>query len=482
MALETTGEQRSIHKSGGNASGLVSGTNNHLDHLPRFLSKQDPEFTRLFEIIDGLPIDDTHCHVITDKDAITTPQRYLERISLAGFAIPNYFPSGVYERWLNGGEATKHDLDKRYGIQGIIDGVTQDLSQGIFVKFLVKEMAQFLECEPTLDAVIEARNDRGKNYWTYVKNLFRDANIQNIMLETGYTDGGGAEALSRFEDAIAPCLSHRISRIETIQEELFPLNIPFDEFERLYIEKVHSVLDGNGNFGKKSFGMKSYLLPYIGLIRPLHDRKPAATSWQALRMSFAQLPKMDREASAQITKDLCRYTFTLALEECLKRDMPMQIHAGDGEAPDVILRNQDPFFLEEVVRFDHANMMRRPKIIPLHAGYPSVAKAAWMSHVYPNCYFELSIMTPFCHQNLYQRYMQVMEVVPLSKILYASDTYHVPELYWLSGRWGKRYLTRALTDYVVGGSLSFEEAVEAARMILYKNNRSVYNLALPGDN
>jgi hypothetical protein len=83
-------------------------------------------------------------------------------------------------------------------------------------------------------------------------------------------------------------------------------------------------------------------------------------------------------------------------------------------------------------------------------------------------------MTPFVHQNLFQRYMQVMEVVPLSKILYASDAFHVPELYWLAGRWGKRYLAKALTEYVVGGSLDFDEAIEGARMILYKNNRSLY--------
>lgn len=32
-------------------------------------------------------------------------------------------------------------------------------------------------------------------------------------------------------------------------------------------------------------------------------------------------------------KDLRRYLLTLALEECLERGMPMQFHAGDGEAP-----------------------------------------------------------------------------------------------------------------------------------------------------
>ncbi|WP_093041720.1 amidohydrolase family protein [Rhizobium tibeticum] len=448
----------------------------HLEHLPLFLSKQHPEFIEIFEAINDLPIDDAHCHIITDRDAFTTPQRYMQRISLAGYAVPNYFPDGVYTRWLNSDEATRRDLDKQFDIQNKVDGITSDLAESVFMKFLVKELAQFLDCEPKLEAVIEARNDRGKNYWAYVNSLFRDVNLQNIMLDTGYAEGCGADELSRFEEAIAPCRMNRLARIEMIQRELFPLDITFDEYEQRFTARLRELLDGEGNYGKKSYGMKSYLLPYIGLIRPLYDRGPAQATWRALRESFHKIPSMGRESAYNLTKDLCRYNFSLALEECLKRDIPMQIHTGDGEAPDVILRNQDPFYLEEVVRFDRDNVMRMPKIIPLHAGFPSVEKAAWISHIYPNCYFELSIMTPFVHQSLYQRYMEVMEVVPLSKILFASDAYHIPELYWLAGRWGKRYLAKALTEHVVGGSLSCDEAVDAARMILYKNNRSLYKL------
>jgi predicted TIM-barrel fold metal-dependent hydrolase len=156
--------------------------------------------------------------------------------------------------------------------------------------------------------------------------------------------------------------------------------------------------------------------------------------------------------------------------------MPMQFHAGDGEAPGIILRNQQPYYLEEFVRFDRDGLMRMPKIIPIHAGYPLVSEAAWLSHLYANCYFELSLMTPFIHQGLVRRYLEIMEAVPLSKILFGSDAYHLPELYWLAARWGKRFLSQALAVYVTEGVLSEAEALEGARMILYKNNRAVYNI------
>ncbi|MES0007844.1 amidohydrolase [Mesorhizobium sp. M0062] len=454
----------------------VSTVSRRLQHLPLFQQRQDPEFLKIFEIVDAMPLDDTHCHLVTDRDAITTPKRFLERISLAGFPFPNYFPEGVYERWLNGDEPTKYALNKEYDIQSKVDGMTSHLSQSVFIRFMTKEMAQFLGCEPSFEAVIEARNDRGSSYWSYVNNLFRDVNYENIIHDTGYVEGVGQAEIEAFEKAIQPCRSHRIARIEAIQDELFGLDIAFEEFEARFTKRLLEILDGDANYGKRTIGMKSYLLPDIGLIKPLYDRTFAAHSWNALRKSFCDRSRMDREDAANITKDLCRYTFTLSLEECLKRDIPMQIHTGDGEAPGVMLRNQDPFYLEEVVRFDKDNIMRMPKIVPLHAGYPSVGKAAWLSHLYPNCYFEVSIMTPFVHQSLYDRYKQVLEAVPISKILFASDNFHVPELFWLAGRWGKRYLSQALTDYVVGGSLTLEEATEAARMILYKNNRVLYNL------
>ncbi|MDX0500461.1 amidohydrolase family protein [Sinorhizobium medicae] len=463
------------------ATNFQSGISKSFNHLPLFLPSQHSQFNRIFEAVDDLPIDDTHCHIITDRDAFTTPRRYLERISLVGYALPHYFPAGVYAKWLDGDERTRYNLDKEFDIESKVAAVTKDLAESVFMRFLLKELAQFLDCEARLETVIEARNVRGRDYWAYVNRLFRDVNYENIMLDTGYAEGCGATELAQFENAIAPCRMNRLARIEMVEHELFPLDISFEEYEQRYTSRLQDLIDGSGNYGKKSFGMKSYLLPYIGLIRPLYDKEPARASWAALRESFHRIPTMDRESAYNVTKDLCRYNFTIALEECLKRDIPMQIHTGDGEAPDVILRNQDPFFLEEVVRFDRDGVMRMPKIIPLHAGFPSVGKAAWLSHIYPNCYFDLSIMTPFVHQSLFQRYMQVMEVVPLSKILFASDAYHIPELYWLSGKWGKRYLAKALTEHVVGGSLNFEEAIEAARMILYKNNRSLYKLdSLPG--
>ena len=436
---------------------------------------RSPEADRLYAEIIEYPFDDTHCHPLTDRDAQTTPQRFLERISLAAFPAPRYFPDGVYRRWREGDAATRAELDRRYNIEETLSQISFQFGESVFVKYMVKEMAQFLDCPPTLDDVIEARNERGRNYWAYVNDLFRDVKLENAMIDTGYSEGMGADGIRVFEGAIEPSQSRRIYRVETIQRELLREDFEFEELASRFVSMVRRGLDGDGNYGARSYGMKSYLMPRIGVVKPLYDAELAKRSWEDYKAT-REVEYEDREERAHRGKDLLRYLLTLALEECLERDMPMQFHAGDGEAPGIILRQQDPYNLEEMVRFDRDGVMRMPKIIPVHAGYPLVGRAAWLSHLYTNCYFDLSIMTPLIHQGLFYRYLQVMEAVPLAKILFSSDAYHVPELYWLTGRWGKRYLSRALATYVQEGSLSEEEALAAARMILYENNRRLYNL------
>src|SRR5437868_1398277 len=102
--------------------------------------------------------------------------------------------------------------------------------------------------------------------------------------------------------------------------------------------------------------MTSYLLPRIGLIKPAYSKAAAARSWDAFRArrrASAGLPDgegPDRDQRWAQMADLLTYLHTLAIEECLTRDLPMQFHAGDGEAPGGIMRNQDPYLLEEIVR------------------------------------------------------------------------------------------------------------------------------------
>jgi hypothetical protein len=435
-----------------------------------------PSARRLFATIADLPVDDTHCHPISDKDEQTTERQFLERLALAAFPAANYFPPGVLREYQGGTTEVRERLDRQHGIEKVLSEIDYHFRETVFVKFMVKEMAAFLGCRPDLRSVIEARNARTRGrYFVYIADLFRDVKLANVMVDTGFTDGLQADGMQRFASAIRPTEMRALARVEALLGDLLREDLAFDALESRFLARVTAALDGTGNYGMRSYGMKSYLMPRIGVIKPVYDASVARISWDDYRRTRSN-PPGDREEQSRRGREMLEYMLTLAMEECLKRDMPMQFHAGDGEAPGIILRNQHPYFLEEVVRFEKDGRMRLPKIIPIHAGYPLVGEAAWLSHLYTNCYFEVSLMTPFVHQGLLARYLQIMEAVPLSKILFGSDTYNLPELYWLAVRWGKRFLSQALAVYVDEGMLTSTEAIEAARMILHGNNRRAYNL------
>jgi hypothetical protein len=70
----------------------------------------------------------------------------------------------------------------------------------------------------------------------------------------------------------------------------------------------------------------------LGVVKPHYDAAAAKKSWDEFKSSRGTTSS-DREADADRGRRLKEYLLTIALEECLKRDMPMQIHSGDGEAP-----------------------------------------------------------------------------------------------------------------------------------------------------
>ena len=368
-------------------------------------SEQDA-LERLHLAIAGLPVDDTHCHPISDKDAHTTVRQFLERLALSAFPAASYFPRGVLRRWQTGTPAEREALDREHGIETVLSEIDYHFSESVFVKFMVKELAGFLGCEPRLDAVVEARNARAApDYFRYIADLFRDAKLANVMVDTGFTDGMAEDGMKRFARAIMPTQMRALARVDALAQDLLQQDIAFDELEARFLKRVRDALDGTGNYGMRSYGMKSYLLPRIGLITPVYDRGVARTSWDTFKQRRAR-PAADRAEAALNGRELLEYLLTMSIEECLARDMPMQFHAGDGEAPGVILRNQHPYLLEEIVRFEKDGRLRMPKIIPIHAGYPLVGEAAWLSHLYTNCYCEVSLMTPFAHQGLVARYLE----------------------------------------------------------------------------
>ena len=116
-------------------------------------------------------------------------------------------------------------------------------------------------------------------------------------------------------------------------------------------------------------------------------------------------------------------------------------------------------------------------MILVHGGYPYCGEAGYMANVLPRVYYDVSQAIPFAGGGARRICAQILEMAPISKVLYGSDGFALPEINYVSALLGKRALAQALDDLVAGDLLSPAEASEAARMVLAETAGRLYGLA-----
>jgi predicted TIM-barrel fold metal-dependent hydrolase len=151
----------------------------------------------------------------------------------------------------------------------------------------------------------------------------------------------------------------------------------------------------------------------------------------------------------------------------------MQIHTGMGDF-EVNLPLCRPAFLMDLLRFP---TFRACRVILVHTGFPYHSEAAYMANVLPRVYLDVSEGVPFASHPATRIFREVLEMAPLSKVVYGSDGYSVPEINYTSAKLGKQALATALDELIATGFLDEREAHEAAGWILAGTARELYGLA-----
>ncbi|NJN80991.1 MAG: amidohydrolase family protein [Caldilineaceae bacterium] len=147
---------------------------------------------------------------------------------------------------------------------------------------------------------------------------------------------------------------------------------------------------------------------------------------------------------------------------------PMQFHTGFGDR-DADLRQANPLHLRTVIeRFP------RLPIVLLHAGWPAYREAGHLAAIYANVWVDLSLAIPFATAGIPAMLRDVLGMAPCSKVLFATDAFTMPEIYWLAARWGRWGIGNVLDEFVEHGWFGIEDAQEAAQRILNGNARGLY--------
>jgi hypothetical protein len=392
----------------------------------------------MIEVAD-LPIVDIHVHPFTRKEHLTAEQ----------FTNVTAFGGGS-AKYMEEAGVTVDDT--------VLAWLQQGKRDTIYFRHMMHRMAEFFGCEPEVEQVVAARNSAiaSEGYAAYCNRVYRAAGISTLVTDFGYPLPPVPVDDFRADVGIEVV---PLYRIEVLIAELLKEDIGWAEFKRRFDDTLsHALTDGGYR------GLKSIIAYRTGLdISPL-SRTPdqGLQAFDAIR----------RGIGGGAMKKLRDHLFCRALELCMVHDVPMQVHTGMGDW-EVRLTACQPALLMDLLRFP---VYRACRVLLVHTGYPYHAEAGYIANVLPNVWCDISEGTPFAGSAAQRIIAEVLEMAPVSRVCYGSDTYGTPEPFYASAQLGRRAVAGALQALVDGSLLSEAEAQHVAKLILSENARILYKL------
>jgi predicted TIM-barrel fold metal-dependent hydrolase len=328
-----------------------------------------------------------------------------------------------------------------------------------FYRRLIRALARFFGCEPGEGAVLAARE--GRDGQEITSQLFRAANIETLLLDTGYPPPEEVLPMDQLE-SLGGCRIEPMLRLEILMERLLA------EHDSLAGVK-EALADALGDVrGQGYVALKSIAAYRTGLdVREWTGEEAEA--------SLAEFRRDAGEGSARLAhKPLLDTLLHAAFAEAARQEVPVQFHVGYGDADtDLLLGN--PLHLRAVLERPEYRGM---PVVLLHECYPYTREGGYLAAIYENVYLDLSYGIPLLgYGEMLSFTREALGVAPVSKLLYSSDGIGVPELHWMSAIDGRHVLGLALEELVAHDELSIPEAEAAGESVLRGNALRLYRLS-----
>jgi hypothetical protein len=357
--------------------------------------------------------------------------------------------------------AQPHTADewKQFFTESYFPEIVRDhVEHTLFYQWAQRELAEFYGCAPEAGAILAARAALPLDALT--QKINHAANIRAWLVDYGYSTTqtyGHVELQSMTGARVASIL-----RLEPLLEELV---LQSDSFDVLHESFVHALHD----LRRQGYvALKSILAYRAGLDLGPATRDDARAAFPALKARAMRDGKL-RLAS----KPFLDYLIPLAVEIASRQEFPIQIHTGFGD-PDQDLFKSNPAFLRPLLVDEK---YRGAKIVLLHAAYPYARTLGYLAAAYPNVYADFGLAIPFVPGEARQILRELLGLAPASKVLYSSDAFHIPELYYLGAVLGRRALAEILDEFTTAGLLDPPTARAWAERILWRNAAQLYELA-----
>jgi len=376
--------------------------------------------------IASIPILDHHCHSFLRR---TTPYSAVE--------FQGFFSEG--------------------GDEGI---VTKHTPNSVFFRWAIKEVAKFLGCDHTTEAMLAARaaiplNELGAR-------MLRDANIPGLLIDYGL---GGADRMSvaDMRELLPECRIELVLRLETMAQELILKHETFGQVVEAFVATVEEARAAG------HVGLKSIIAYRTGLAIRETAKSEAAEVFRNVK------ERSRRDGAVRLAdKPLNDYLLLRAIEVAEKQTLPIQFHTGLGDN-DLDMLYANPLHLRPLFE---SNKYKHVPFVLLHASYPYVRELGYLASLYSHVWMDLGLAIPFATIDIPSVWRQALSLTPTSKILFSTDAYSIPEIYWLAARWGRWGLSQMLDELIQIGALAQDEAVEVAHQILHGNAERLYEVKL----
>lgn len=291
----------------------------------------------------------------------------------------------------------------------------------------------------------------------YVKQLFDDARVDTLLIDTGYP---GVDALAAAElEILAGRTVRTIVRIESIAEQVLSRRHK-SWTPTAFRDAVRGAIEAELAGG--AVALKTVAAYRCGL----ELSEPTATSVRrALTDAVAQARRLDDPALVAL---VVRTAAAIGRET----NLPLQVHTGFGD-DDIRLTAADPTLLRSLLQDTHT---AGGPIVLLHC-HPFVAQAAYLASIYPSVHVDLSLTIPLLGAGgARSAISQALGLCPASKLLAGSDGHSYPEMHWRGARLWRHELIAVLDDEVRADRIDLEHAEAVGRSIMAGNARRLYRL------
>ena len=385
--------------------------------------------------LTGSDVVDAHCHGFRTQDLLDRdPNAFETRCMFLGTAL------------LSSNHANLE-------LASFAEELTETTMFGLALR---RWIARYLECEPTKEAVVAARDAALRADPTgYVRGLLESEQIVAVVADEGYPQPTVTRA--EFQEALGGVPVHRVGRIEPwivdAREEG-----TFDGTVQRFEDEVNA-----GGNDPRLIGYKTIIAYRTGLDITDPSSSDAAAAYERWR---ADEWRETREHAKPVRDFLLRRAFALAKEH----DRVFHVHVGAGD-PDVNLTHARPadafsFFVEQ----------QDIPILMIHSGWPWVAEASYVGTVLPNVYMDLSELVPWGFGQIDWSLEMILGAVPGSKVLYGCDESSEPEMFPVSTRLVREALERVLGTFADRDFLSVPDAESIGRGVLADNVRRLHGI------